>query len=56
MYLLTRINNYDPSFHVGDLKQEGCSSQLRMQCGTAIKLAILTDVQYKAKYDVKYYS
>lgn len=54
MYLLTRINSYNP-FHVRDLKQAGYS-QLRMQRGTAIKPAILTEVQYKAKYDIKYYT
>lgn len=27
-----------------------------MQCGTVIKPAILTEVQCKAKYDIKYYT
>lgn len=56
MSLLTRINSYNPSFHIRDLKQVGYSSELRVQHGTAIKPAILTEVQYKAKYDIKYYT
>lgn len=56
MYLLTRINSYNPSFHIKEPKQIGCASQLRMRCGTVIKPAILTEVQCKAKYDIKYYT